>query len=1417
MRRIGPGEPEPLGLTLVPGGANVAVFSAHASAVELCLFDGDGQTEVERIALPERTGDVFHGFVAGISAGTRYGLRAHGPYDPRHGHRFNAAKLLVDPYATALDRRFALHPALFDELPGGVTRNDADSAPFVPKAIARLPFAPPPAPGVRVPWPDTIIYELHVRGFTRSLAAVPEALRGTCAGLAHPAAIAHLVQLGITTVELMPVAATIDERHLAPLGLTNYWHYNPVALLTPDARLAPGGIDELAACIGALHAAGIEVVLDVVLNHTGEGDARGPTVSLRGLDNATYYRAVAGDPGRYVNDTGCGNTLALDRPPVLRLAMDALRHYAAAGVDGFRFDLATTLGRRGDGFDPAAPLLQAIAQDPALRERKLIAEPWDLGPGGYQLGAFPAGWGEWNDAYRDTVRRYWRGDAGMTGALATRLAGSADIFAVRSRPPSRSVNFVTAHDGFTLADLVAHETKHNAANGEDNRDGTDANFSWNHGVEGATDDAAVRAARARDVRSLLATLLVSRGTPMLTMGDELGRTQHGNNNTYAQDNALAWVDWDRADRALADFTGALVALRKRHPALRVERALTGAPADDSGIPDVEWRRPDGGGMGADDWAGGDNHALIAVLYAPAANGYATDRVAIATNAGRDPVAVRWPEPRGGQAWRLLVDTALPGGRPEDAAAAGEPAVLGARSVIVLAEEACAGTRTGKAGVEPEVLARLAAAAGIAPDWLDMMGQRHVVAADTQHAVLAAMGLGVGTTGEARERLVEIAANRERRRLPPVCVTGEGTPAVVAVAVTADRARPPSAWLRLTAEDGTEIVLPFNADDCPANTVQAADGRPVAQRMLTLPLLPAGYHALRFDDDPATACRVIVAPPQCYLPPELRAGGRRFGVAAHLYALHRRGDQGIGDFTTLRELAVATARAGGVIVGLNPLHALFAGERERASPYHPSDRRFLDPIYIDVERVPDLAAAPATRALLAADARTVARLSDSANVDYPGVWQLKRAVLEACFAGFESRPDGDPWVAEFARFVAAGGDALGQFALFEAIAAAHPGLPWPRWPAGLRRPDAPDIAAFAQAHRRAVRFALYLQWIADRQLAGAARDARDAGLALGFYRDLAVGAAPDGAEVWANSATGLATGASIGAPPDLLATGGQVWDLPPPIPGALTASGYTGYRELVAANMRHAGALRIDHAMGLVRLFWIPDGAPAMAGAYVRYPQEDLLGVLAIESHRARCLVVGEDLGTVPAEFRERLDAADILAYRVLWFEREDGAFKPPSHYAVKAAACISTHDLPTVAGWWNGADIDEKHALGLIDDADLLPARAERLADRHALVAALGEAGVAPEPPIDPAAAHTPAVTAAIHRYACASPSALLLIQADDLAGETSMLNVPGTDRERANWRRKIALEASALWQTPVGRDAARDFAARKPDGSAQD
>jgi len=1413
MRHVDPGSPEPLGVSPLPGGVNVAVFSAHADAIELCLFDRSGGDERERIALPQRTGDVFHGFVGGVTTGDRYGLRAHGPYEPRDGHRFNASKLLVDPYVRALDRRFVFNPALVGGGDERTTRDDTDSARFVPKGIVAALAMPADARRPRVPWANTIVYELHVRGFTQAHPRVPEIIRGTCAGLCHPAALLHLTRLGITTVELMPIAASIDERHLARLGLTNYWGYNPGALLAPDPRLAPGGIDELRACVAALQAAGIEVILDVVLNHTGEGDAFGPTLSLRGLDNATYYRTVSDDPARYVDETGCGNTLALDRPPVLRLAMDTLRYYAeAAGVDGFRFDLATTLGRREDGFDPAAPLLQAIAQDPVLRELKLTAEPWDVGPGGHRLGAFPPGWGEWNDRYRDTVRRFWRGDASLAGDFATRIAGSADVFAGRSRPPSRSVNFITAHDGFTLADLVSYATKHNEANGEDNRDGSTTNWSWNRGVEGPATDPAILAARSRDRRNLLATLLLSRGTPMLAMGDELGRTQQGNNNAYAQDSPLTWIDWTRADDALVSLVATLVDLRKRHRALRDDRWLTGAQIDESGIPDVEWRHPDGRAIAGDDWANPDGHAIVAILRASRVDTQPADRVAIAFNAGDHGISVVWPDACDGFTWRRSIDTGLPAGQHDSGDSdVTDAADVAAQSVVVVAEVPDGTPRRRASTLAPELLDRLAEAAGIAGEWWDMTGERHVVGIDTKRALLAAMGLHAGSTCEARARLSEIARTRDCRELPHVVVAREGSSIEVAITPANARLRHRTT-LRLQQEDGTERVLAFMIDDLPTRAVTTANGRSVIKHILTLPTLPLGYHSLHGDGDSNRSCRVVVAPRRCFLPPEIRGGGRRFGLAAHLYAIRRRGDLGIGDFTTLTATAEATARAGGSIVGLNPLHALFSGDRERASPYYPSDRRFVDPIYISVEQVPDFAASDDARELMAKIDTRRAELSRASAVDYTDVWQLKQAVLEACFKRFEQRGDADPLIAEFDRFVVAGGLALRRFALFEAIASEHPRVPWYEWPQALRQPDASGAAEFASSHARRVRFALYLQWLADRQFGAAAHDARASGLELGFFRDLAVGAAPDGAEVWADPSA-YARGVAIGAPPDPFSTAGQNWNLPPQNPLTLMSSGLAGFGDLLTANMRHAGALRIDHVMGLSRLYWIPEGASAAEGAYVEYPLETLLGVLALESVRAHCFVVGEDLGTVSPGLRERLAAVDVLSYRVLWFERDDSGFIAPARYPAAAVACVSTHDLPTIAGWWIGADIAEKRSLGMLDADGATAAEAERIDAKRALAEAIDTAGVAQGVPMEPGAPHDAAVTAAIHRYACATSSAVVLIQADDLAGETAALNLPGTDRARPNWRRKVSVDGEALWRTPAGMQAIEDFAATRTRG----
>lgn len=622
--------PARMGATPGEDGITFAVFSRNGERVHLCLFDENGERETARLALPCRTGDIHHGLLPDAGAGLRYGLRVEGPWQPERGHSFDATKLLIDPYATLVDRPFRWDPRM--------AQRGVDTADLVPRCIVSEELSPLVVARDTKP---TFIYELAVKSFTMRHPNVPERLRGTLAGLAEPAVLDPIRKLGVSHLELMPVAAWMDERHLPALGLANAWGYNPVNFFALDPRLAPGGAADLAALCSVYAQAGIGIILDIVFNHTAESDEFGATISLRGLDNAVYYRHAAEDPGRLINDTGCGHTLALDRALLVRMAMDALRHWRSLGVSGFRFDLGTVMGRSDSGYSQDAPLFAAILQDPDLSQAILISEPWDIGPGGYRLGEFPAPFAEWNGRYRDDVRRFWCGDGGLAGAMATRLAGSADLFAGRHRGPQASVNFIAAHDGFALADLVSYADKHNEANGEGNRDGDKESHSWNNGVEGPSDDPAITAARRRDLRALLATLFLSRGVPMLTAGDEFGRTQHGNNNAYCQDNAAFWLDWQGADDDLARFVAELAALRRAHPLLAAQTFLTGTGTP----PDARWVKPDGTAIEDAEWEALD--ALCLMLSGE------DETLLIAINRSRSTVRLM---PRDGAIWRCLISS-----------------------------------------------------------------------------------------------------------------------------------------------------------------------------------------------------------------------------------------------------------------------------------------------------------------------------------------------------------------------------------------------------------------------------------------------------------------------------------------------------------------------------------------------------------------------------------------------------------------------------------------------------------------------------------------------------------------------------------------------------------------------------------------
>lgn len=658
------GSPQTLGATWDGAGTNFALFSEHATRVELCLFDRpEAAQPIRTVDSTRRTGDVWHARVD-VGPGQLYGYRVHGPYAPRDGHRFNPAKLLIDPYAKALAGRAVWHQAMQGSAPADEGLPDPrDSAAFVPKSIVIDPsfhWGDDRAP--RTPWSDTLIYECHVKGLTAVHPDVPAELRGRYLGLASPPIIEHLRSLGVTAVELLPVQAAMTERRLVEKGLTNYWGYNAVGFFAPDGRFASRvngeQVTEFQQMVATLHRAGLEVILDVAYNHTGEGGHDGPTVCFRGIDNRAYYCPRADDPARYVDHTGCGNTLNASHPGVARLIMDSLRYCVEQmHVDGFRLDLATTLGRSRDGMSLRDGLLAEILRDPVLSQVKLIAEPWDLGPDGYQLGRFAAGYVEWNDRYRDTVRRFWRGDGGVVGDFASRIAGSSDVFAA-DRGPAGGVNFVASHDGFTLRDVVSFDRKHNEANGEDNRDGIEPSFSRNWGAEGQTADAAVLGIRGMVQRSMLATLALSQGVPMLAAGDELGRTQRGNNNAYCQDNATSWIDWRLEDwqHELLTFAGQAFAVRRRFPGLRRKQFFDGATIN-ADYKDVAWLRPEGLEMSATDWSEQNRKTLGMFIRCGPADPRSVIALLVLMNA--DAVSLRWQLPLRDMdcAWTVLLSSA----------------------------------------------------------------------------------------------------------------------------------------------------------------------------------------------------------------------------------------------------------------------------------------------------------------------------------------------------------------------------------------------------------------------------------------------------------------------------------------------------------------------------------------------------------------------------------------------------------------------------------------------------------------------------------------------------------------------------------------------------------------------------------------
>ncbi len=1394
MSRLDVGRPGPLGAHWDGSGVNVAVWSRHAERIELCVFDGEGTRELARHALPGRSGEVWHGRLPDAGPGLVYGLRAHGPYAPRDGHRFNAHKLLIDPYARELVGDFVWDDAVLGYQaghPDGCASFDVrDSAPFVPKCRVAGRIAPPgdrlPRPGR--PWGETVLYEVHVRGFTARHPGIPPAMRGTIEGLARPESIAHLRGLGVTAVELLPVAAWLDELHLVRRGLSNYWGYNPIAFFAMQASLAgPRGHAAMVESVERLHAAGIEVILDVVFNHTGEGDERGPTLSLRGLDNASYYLRDAHRPDGYRNLTGCGNTLAAHEPAVGALITDALRFWAGEiGVDGFRFDLASAIARDGRGrFDAGLAWIRSLRDDPVLARCKLVAEAWDCD--GHFVGGFPPGWSEWNDRYRDDMRRFWRGDPGQIGALATRLSGSSDVFGHGGRNPAASVNFVTAHDGFTLADLVSYRHRDNAANGEENRDGASENLSDDCGIEGPTDDTQVRRRRGRRSRAMLAALMLSRGVPMLRAGDEFGATQHGNNNAYCQDGPLTWLAWpevpergrrvavgsdtasgdgvahDGAGDDLRPLLARLARLRASLPCLRAERFYDGHRSNGADpLPDVTWLHHDGTPMGAGDWHDRERRALAMLLDAGEPQpGAPRDRLWIAMVAEDGPARFRLPPSPHADGWLCLLDTtdATCGSVPD----AERGVVVEGPAVVVFG----AGT--------PAAAERARWRLGLPPASFlqaDDPGASIEFVIDAGASGATTLALALSPPGLQAALPARVTPGPDTERAETRLLDGR---ALERHRLRLRGAVPPTAGIA---------------------SLRVAGGLPADPRMPVDHRLPATEGA-----------RVYATPPRCWLPPELQRAQGAWALSVQLYGLHSADSWGIGDLDDLARLCELAGAAGAAAVMVSPLHAPSLGWPDRGSPYSPSSRLALNPLFVSLPRAAEGFATPvfdAWRAradtLAAIDAVRAAPL-----VDHGAVLALKRQAFERLWSDFRAGRD-TAAARESARDFAAwrAGDAVPMRAhlLFEALADHHGRADRRAWPAGFEHPDAPAVRTFEREHADRIAFHTFVQWLAARQWRETGERARAAGAAIGPIADLAVGADESGADTW--SQRGLVADAfELGAPPDAFAADGQAWGLPAWRPDALAAAGYVPFTDLLRATMAGAGGLRIDHVMALERLFWVPRGGRAADGAYVAYPLEDMLRLVALESTRQRCMVIGEDLGTVRDGLRERLTAAGVLSYRVAWFEQaHDGTLADPSTLPLLAAVCASTHDLPTIDGWAAGLDIDEREQDGAIDSGTAARLRGERGEGLRRIEEGLARHGIEGED-----------LTERLHRWLAMSSSRLAIVQLEDVAGLARQPNLPGTPDRAPNWRQRLPVTLEALPRAPRWRALSSIFATRHAGG----
>ncbi len=1432
------GFPYPLGATWDGSGVNFALYSRYAEAVYLCLFDyEDNQTEIACIPVRNRTNYIWHCYVEGIRPGQLYGYRVYGPYDPSKGLRFNPSKILLDPYALAIgrdivwgDEHFGYkYPYRFDKKD---TRDNASTA--ILGAVIDPAFTWGGDKQLRIPWKDTVIYEVHIKGFTMLNSLIPEKIRGTYLGFATEPVINYLKDLGITSIEFLPIQHSLTEYHLYKQGKRNYWGYNPISFFAPNPNYAYGkrvtdSINEFKTMVKILHQAGFEVILDVVYNHTAEGDHTGPTLSFRGIDNLSYYRVYEERPDLYLDFTGCGNTLNHQNHEVLRLIMDSLRYWITEmHIDGFRFDLASALARELYEVDRLTSFFAIIQQDPVISQVKLIAEPWDLGKDGYQVGNFPPGWSEWNGKFRDTVRKVINEYDHSLAEFITRISGSSDLYKKDDRKTYSSINFVTSHDGFTLRDLVSYNQKHNQENGFNNLDGFDLNYSNNYGVEGDTTENKIKIYRLKKQKLFLTTLLISQGVPMILAGDEINHTQRGNNNAFCQDNEISYLNWNLDEYAeeLLTFTKYLFFLRKKNEVFRRNDFFLGEEKKIMEVKDVYWISPKGKEMQIEDW---QNSMSLGMLL-PSEFGERFDFYSalegetflVIFNLHKDNILFTLPEIIQTR-WRIILDTnkfiflnfgeesqeyilkllykEKSGQRFYEIIeslmsngiiyASGESIMIPPDSILILKAERGWKEAHVKRSLRLKLLEILIKELGIQKKYYDLKGKEYQLNHRDLFKILRAFHLPVKDMASIETVYENYVNDKWMQEIIPVQVICEKDFIGIDIYI-------PEKIKTFSIEiiDNNKVlynkeILSYQPLETHEISFSKTNKVKIIHTRLELNLkLPLGYYELllKNENDIAARGNIIVYPDKCYNNQKIFTG-----VWIQLYALRSVSNLGIGDFGDLKKLALILKKYKFNLIGLSPLHLLPLSHPDLHSPYYPSSRLIIHPVYIHIFQMEEFLNSEKVKNKWKELIPEIEREKKNSIIDYEKVYQIKKLLLYEIYKEFITDPKYKSRYETFREYKNKN-EYLEYHALYEAVMDVFKNVSFPK---EIFIKDSEIYQQFYTQYSGKIEFYSYLFYVAETQFLELQKELLKNGIYL--YIDLAVGSAPNHSEeVYFKEQFPhvISSRARAGSPPDDFTSEGQDWGITVFNPLYLKKYSFEPFIQLLRKNMWNQSLLRIDHIMWLYRLFWIVREGEEVSSTYVHYPSTELFGILALESRKNECIVIGEDLGVVPEEIRQILYEKHIYSWKVLYFEKHKDGYIDPNQYPIQSIATLNTHDLPTLGGFWSGKDLEERYRLGFIkSQEEFLNAMQNRREEKKLLIQMLEKKDLLKELDyqLTEDSIYDPIIAYLVHKSFAYCPSQIFLASLYDLIGDIQQPNMPGTTIEYPNWSIRYSVSIEEL------------------------